>query len=64
MLPEASARARQILHAVSAAAKAVQPVCDTSSAKTARALLAPHLAKKGGDPDLRIVSTQLVCLCL
>jgi alpha-mannosidase len=54
VLPEASARARQILHAVSSAAKAVQPVCDAASAETARAILAPHLAKQGGDPDLKI----------
>ena len=69
VLPEASPRGRQILQAVSSAAKAVQPVCDTASARAARALLAPHLARKGGDPDLSISACghahmDLPCLAL
>jgi hypothetical protein len=54
VLPEASARSRQVLRAVSAAAKELQPVCDVPAARRARRHLAPQLAKSGGDPDLCI----------
>jgi hypothetical protein len=50
-LPEASARWRQALAALSSAAKATQPDV-LAGIVTARACLAPQLAKRGGDPDL------------
>lgn len=52
-LPEASARWRQVLQALSAAAKAMQPDVRAGMA-AARACLAPQLAKRGGDPDLHV----------
>ena len=55
ILPHQSARARQLLVALSSAAKALQPDPRASGASdAARSLLAPHLAKRGGDPELQI----------
>ena len=53
MLPEASARWRQILHALTGAAQVIQPDVRAGVA-AARAQLAKELAKRGGDPDLHI----------
>eukprot|EP01046_Picozoa_sp_COSAG06_P009070 COSAG06_NODE_468_length_15337_cov_84.949075_10_plen_326_part_00 len=53
VLPEASARWRQVLQVLTAAARAVQPDVRAGVA-AARAQLAPQLAKRGGDADLRI----------
>ena len=53
VLPEQSARWRQVLHALSTAAAAIKPDV-AAGAAAARAALAPQLAKQGGDPDLLI----------
>ncbi|WP_245954358.1 alpha-mannosidase [Paenibacillus flagellatus] len=52
-LPEPSARRHRIVHALNRAAKTLVAY-DDEEARRARELLAPELAKRGGDPSLRL----------
>ncbi|MGQ9683953.1 MAG: alpha-mannosidase [Anaerolineae bacterium] len=54
VLPPDSARARQVLDALHRVRWLVAAGCSDEVAQQARAVLAPHLARRGGDPALRI----------
>ena len=53
LLPETSARQQQILRVLSDASSALT-TCDEAEVRRARKILAPELAKQGGDPSLSI----------